>query len=91
MLTVYITSQPLSGVQRAKAVYRIIGTLIGGAAMVAIVPNLVHTPELPTLAIILWVVCTRRLADATRRANAGTIHDASLRLATERSGRCRSS
>jgi uncharacterized membrane protein YccC len=55
MITVYLTSQPLSGVLRAKAVYRVIGTFIGGAAMVAIVPNLVDAPELTTLAIILWV------------------------------------
>ena len=55
MITVYLTSQPLSGALRAKAVYRVIGTFIGGAAMVAIVPNLVDAPELTTLAIILWV------------------------------------
>jgi uncharacterized membrane protein YccC len=55
MTTVYLTSQPLSGVLRAKAVYRAIGTFIGGAAMVAIVPNLIDAPELTTLAIILWV------------------------------------
>jgi uncharacterized membrane protein YccC len=55
MTTVYLTSQPLSGVLRAKAVYRAIGTFIGGAAMIAIVPNLVDAPELTTLAIILWV------------------------------------
>ena len=55
MTTVILTSQPLSGVLRAKAVYRVIGTLIGAAAMVAIVPNLVDAPELTTLAIILWV------------------------------------
>src|SRR5215472_7258999 len=55
MLTVYLTSQPLSGALRGKAVYRVIGTFIGGAAMVAIVPNLVDAPELTTLAIILWV------------------------------------
>jgi hypothetical protein len=39
MTTVYLTSQPLSGVLRAKAVYRVIGTFIGGAAMVAIVTH----------------------------------------------------
>src|SRR6516164_5491833 len=55
MTTVYLTSQPLSGALRAKAVYRTIGTIIGGAAMVAIVPNLIDAPELTTLAIILWV------------------------------------
>src|ERR1700730_829204 len=29
MLTVYITSSPLSGAVRAKAVYRLVGTLVG--------------------------------------------------------------
>jgi uncharacterized membrane protein YccC len=55
MTTVYLTSQPISGVMRAKAVYRVIGTFVGGAMMVAIVPNLVDAPELTTAAIILWV------------------------------------
>jgi len=55
MTTVYLTSQPLSGAMRAKAVYRVIGTFVGAAAMVAIVPNLVDAPELTTLAIMLWV------------------------------------
>jgi uncharacterized membrane protein YccC len=55
MTTVYLTSQPLSGAMRAKAIYRVIGTFVGAAAMVAIIPNLVDAPELTTLAIILWV------------------------------------
>lgn len=55
MTTVYLTSQPLSGAMRAKAVYRAIGTFVGAAVMVAIVPNLVDAPELTTLAIMLWV------------------------------------
>ena len=55
MTTVYLTSQPLSGVLRAKAVYRVIGTFVGGATMIAIVPNLINAPEITTLAIILWV------------------------------------
>jgi uncharacterized membrane protein YccC len=55
MTTIYLTSQPLSGSMRAKAVYRAIGTFVGAAAMVAIVPNLVDAPELTTLAIMLWV------------------------------------
>jgi uncharacterized membrane protein YccC len=55
MTTVYLTSQPLSGAMRAKAVYRVIGTFVGGVAMVAIVPNFVDAPELTALAIILWV------------------------------------
>jgi uncharacterized membrane protein YccC len=55
MLTVYLTSQPLSGALRAKAVYRVVGTLIGAAAMVAIVPNFVDSAEFTTAAISLWV------------------------------------
>lgn len=55
MTTVYLTSQPISGVMRAKAFYRVFGTFVGGAMMVAIVPTLVDAPELMTLAIILWV------------------------------------
>src|SRR5215467_11436034 len=50
MTTIYLTSHPLSGVMRAKAFYRVIGTFIGGVAMVAIVPNLVDAPELTVLA-----------------------------------------
>src|SRR5262249_49011239 len=58
MITVYLTSQPLSGALRAKAVYRVIGTFIGGAAMIALVPHLVDPPELTKLAIIFLVsVC----------------------------------
>src|SRR5215471_18879642 len=45
----------VDAVLRAMAVYRAIGTLIGGSAMVVIVPNLVDAPELTTLAIILGV------------------------------------
>ena len=38
MTTVYITSQPLSGAVRSKAVFRLIGTAVGGAATIAMVP-----------------------------------------------------
>jgi len=55
MITVYLTSQTLSGAMRAKAVYRIVGTLISGIVMLIIVPNLVDAPELTAAAIILWV------------------------------------
>jgi uncharacterized membrane protein YccC len=70
MLTVYITSQPITGALRAKAVYRLLGTLIGAVAMVAIVPNLVDAPELTTAAISLWVAfCLYiSLLDRTPRA-----------------------
>lgn len=55
MTTAYIVSQPLSGAVRSKAVYRIVGTVLGGAATVALVPNLVNSPLLLSLAMALWV------------------------------------
>ncbi len=53
--TVYITSQVLAGATRSKALYRVLGTLLGAAVTVALVPNLVNAPELLTLAIAAWV------------------------------------
>jgi uncharacterized membrane protein YccC len=55
MATVYITSQPLAGATSSKALYRVLGTVIGAAATVAMVPNLVDAPELLCLAMALWV------------------------------------
>lgn len=55
MATVYITSQPLSGATSSKALYRVLGTMIGAAASVMIVPALVNAPELLSLAVALWV------------------------------------
>jgi uncharacterized membrane protein YccC len=55
MTTAYIVSQPLSGAVRSKAIYRVLGTMLGGAAAVAMVPNLVNAPVLLSLALALWV------------------------------------
>lgn len=55
MTTAYIISQPLSGAVRSKAIYRVLGTMLGGAAAVAMVPNLVNAPVLLSLALALWV------------------------------------
>jgi len=72
MIMVYLTSQPLSGTLRAKAVYRMLGTLIGGIAMLVIIPNLVDAPELAAAAVILWVaLCVyASVLDRTPRAYA---------------------
>lgn len=53
--TVFITSQPLAGATRSRAVYRVYGTLLGAIAAVILVPALVNAPELLTLALALWV------------------------------------
>lgn len=68
--TVYITSQILAGATRSKALYRVLGTLLGAVVSVALVPNLVDSPELLTLAIGLWVaVCLYfSLLDRTPRS-----------------------
>ncbi|MEA2941920.1 MAG: hypothetical protein QOD09_2449 [Bradyrhizobium sp.] len=55
MTSVYITSNPLTGATGSKAVYRMLGTLIGAVGTIALVPNLVNAPELLSLAIALWV------------------------------------
>jgi len=55
MSTVYITSQPLSGALRSKGIYRLIGTLLGASAAVAIVSVLNASPELLSLGLAGWV------------------------------------
>ena len=58
MATVYIVSQPLLGPTRAKGVYRILGTLVAGAATLLMLPHLVETPLLLSAAMSLWLsVC----------------------------------
>lgn len=53
--TVYITSQLLAGATRSKALYRVLGTLLGAVVAVVLVPNLANSPELLTVGIALWV------------------------------------
>jgi uncharacterized membrane protein YccC len=53
--TVYIVAHPLSGASTSKAVYRLVGTVVGGTMSIIMVPNLVNAPELLTLAVALWV------------------------------------
>src|ERR1700704_6996452 len=72
MASVYITSNLFTGATYSKAVYRILGTLIGAAATIVLVPNLVNAPELLSLAIALWVgICLYlSLIDGTPRSYA---------------------
>ncbi|MCC8536403.1 FUSC family protein [Xanthomonas axonopodis pv. poinsettiicola] len=55
MATVYIVSQPLLGPTRAKGMYRVLGTLLAGAATLVMLPNLVETPLLLSAAMALWL------------------------------------
>jgi uncharacterized membrane protein YccC len=70
MTTAYIVSQPLAGAVRSKALYRLLGTMLGGAAAVAMVPALVNAPVLLCLAMALWVggCLTISLMDRTPRS-----------------------
>lgn len=55
VVTVYIASNPLSGATRSKAIFRVLGTLIGATATVVLVPNLVNAPVLLVLAMATWL------------------------------------
>ena len=55
ILTIYITVQPLSGALRSRAVYRVLGTILGGVAAVALVPNFVNMPALLSLLMAAWI------------------------------------
>jgi uncharacterized membrane protein YccC len=54
-LTSYIVAQPLAGAVISKALFRVGGTVVGGAAAVAMVPPLSNAPELLSLAIASWL------------------------------------
>jgi Fusaric acid resistance protein family len=51
----YVIAHPLTGTVRSKAMFRLIGTVIGAAMTVALVPNLANAPELLSVALALWV------------------------------------
>lgn len=55
MATVYFVSHPLTGATRSKAAYRVAGTVLGAAAAVATVPQLVNMPIVLTGAVALWI------------------------------------
>lgn len=54
MATVYIVSSPLAGLTSSKGLYRALGTLIGAAAAVALVPVFINAPELLCAVVALW-------------------------------------
>lgn len=55
MASVYIVSHPLSGATRSKAIYRALGTLLGAAASVAMLPLFSQQPVMLSLVIALWI------------------------------------
>ena len=55
MSTALIVSHPLSGAVRSKAIYRLFGTLLGAAVAIFLVPPLVDSPVLLSLAVSMWI------------------------------------
>ena len=55
LVTVLIIAQPYSGMIRSKALYRVIGTIVGASFVVFIMPLLINSPELFSIAICLWI------------------------------------
>jgi uncharacterized membrane protein YccC len=72
MFTVFIVSKPISGAVRAKGIYRFVGTLVGASMSVFLVPPLVQSPILLSLAVSLWIgICLfAALQDRTPRSYA---------------------
>lgn len=73
MATVYIVSSPFVGPTSSKALYRAVGTLIGAAGAVFLVPLLVQAPVLLTIAIALWTATLLFLSLHLRTANSYTL------------------
>jgi uncharacterized membrane protein YccC len=55
MMTAYIVAQPFAGPTRSKGLYRAGGTILGATATTFLVPRLVDSPELLSLALALWI------------------------------------
>ncbi|GGP26641.1 FUSC family protein [Silvimonas amylolytica] len=70
MAAVYVVSHPLTGATRSKALYRVLGTILGASAAVVLVPALVDAPVLLAAAIGAWTgtLLYVSLLDRTPRA-----------------------
>jgi uncharacterized membrane protein YccC len=53
--TVYLVSQPLAGAALSKSLYRLLGTLLGGAAAVIFLPAFVNEPIVLSFVLALWL------------------------------------
>ncbi|MFT4020846.1 MAG: FUSC family protein, partial [Acinetobacter sp.] len=53
--TVFIIASPYSGMVSSKAVYRLLGTVIGASVAILLTPRLINTPFLFTLVLAVWV------------------------------------
>lgn len=66
MASVYVVSHPLSGATRSKAIYRALGTVLGAAASVAILPTFAQQPVMLSLVMSVWIGALLYLALSDR-------------------------
>lgn len=55
MTTAYVVMQPVLGGTHSRGIYRVAGTCIAAVAVVLLVPALLHTPVLLSLAMSSWL------------------------------------
>ncbi|MFS2108131.1 FUSC family protein [Sphingomonas sp. Sphisp140] len=72
IVTVYLVSQPSAGASLGRGVYRLVGTLVGALATVAILPTFANEPLVCSLVLAGWIgLCLfLSLLDRTPRAYA---------------------
>ncbi|WP_168787481.1 FUSC family protein [Paraburkholderia aromaticivorans] len=70
MATVYIVSNPFLGATRSKALYRVVGTAVGAAVAILIVPPFVEAPYFFSVIVALWtgILLYLALYDRTARS-----------------------
>src|SRR3984957_7851586 len=67
MFTVFVVAKPIAGAVRSKAVFRIIGTLVGAGLSLLMIPPLVQAPILLCAATSLWIALCVYLGLLDRR------------------------
>jgi uncharacterized membrane protein YccC len=67
MFTVFVVAKPIAGAVRSKAVFRLIGTLVGAGVSLLLVPPLVQAPILLCLTTSVWVGLCVYLGSLDRR------------------------
>ncbi|ALL68428.1 Inner membrane component of tripartite multidrug resistance system [Paraburkholderia caribensis MBA4] len=68
LASVYIVSNPFVGATRSKALYRVLGTVLGAVASIALVPPFAETPYLLSAVIALWTSVFVYISISTRTA-----------------------
>jgi uncharacterized membrane protein YccC len=53
--TAYLVSQPLAGAVLSKALFRLLGTLLGGVAAVIFLPAFINEPLVLSLVLAFWL------------------------------------